>query len=38
MFYEVIGCNPETGRPNRGKLVELGLEWVEELLRERKGS
>lgn len=37
MFYEVIGCNPETGRPNRGKLVELGLEWVEELLRERQG-
>jgi aldehyde:ferredoxin oxidoreductase len=32
MMYEVIGCDPETGRPNRGKLLELGLDWVEELL------
>jgi aldehyde:ferredoxin oxidoreductase len=31
-MYEVIGCDPETGRPHRGKLLELGLEWVEELL------
>ena len=37
MLYDVIGCDPETGRPNRGKLIELGLEWVEELLRERQG-
>jgi aldehyde:ferredoxin oxidoreductase len=32
MFYEMIGCDPETGRPHRGKLMELDLEWVEELL------
>jgi len=32
MFYEMIGCDAETGRPHRGKLMELDLEWVEELL------
>jgi aldehyde:ferredoxin oxidoreductase len=31
-YYEIIGCDPETGRPNRGKLLELGLDWVEDLL------
>jgi len=35
-MYEVMGCDPGTGRPHRGKLLELGLEWVEELL--NKGS
>ena len=33
MFYEVIGFDPEAGRPGRGKWIELGLEWVEEILR-----
>jgi len=33
LFYDIIGCDPETGRPGRGELVELGLEWVDELLR-----
>jgi hypothetical protein len=28
----MIGCDPETGRPDRGKLLELDLDWVEELL------
>jgi hypothetical protein len=37
MLYDVIGCDPETGRPNRGKLIELGLDWVEDLLRKRQG-
>jgi aldehyde:ferredoxin oxidoreductase len=32
LLYEIIGCDPETGRPHRGKLLELGLEWVDELL------
>ncbi|MBT8371250.1 MAG: aldehyde ferredoxin oxidoreductase family protein [Deltaproteobacteria bacterium] len=32
LYYEMIGCNSETGRPDRGKLLELGLEWVEKLL------
>ena len=32
LLYEVIGCDPTTGKPRRGKLIELGLEWVEELL------
>jgi len=32
LFYEMIGCDAVTGRPHRGKLMELGLEWVEELL------
>ena len=31
-YYDMIGCDPETGRPDRGKLLEWGLEWVEELL------
>ena len=31
LFYDVTGVDPETGRPRKGKLVELGLEWVEEL-------
>ena len=39
MLYDVIGCDPETGRPHRGKLMELGLQWVDELLNEgAKGS
>lgn len=32
LLYDVIGCNPTTGRPERGKLIELGLEWVDDLL------
>jgi len=32
IFYEMIGCDAETGRPRHGKLLELGLEWVEELM------
>jgi len=32
LYYEMINCDPETGRPARGKLMELGLEWVEEML------
>ena len=29
-LYEVLGVDPETGKPHRGKLLELGLDWVEE--------
>jgi aldehyde:ferredoxin oxidoreductase len=32
LYYEMINCDPETGRPARGKLMELGLDWVEEKL------
>ncbi|MFQ5484624.1 MAG: aldehyde ferredoxin oxidoreductase family protein [Desulfobacterales bacterium] len=32
IFYEMIGCDPKNGRPDRGKLLELDLEWVEALL------
>ena len=32
LYYDMIGCDPETGRPRRAKLLELGLEWVEEAL------
>ena len=32
LYYEMIGCDPDSGRPRRGKLLELGLDWVEELL------
>lgn len=34
LFYDIIGCDPETGRPLRGKLVEMDLEWVDALLNE----
>jgi aldehyde:ferredoxin oxidoreductase len=34
LFYEITGCDPKTGRPSRGKLVELDLEWVDKLLSE----
>jgi aldehyde:ferredoxin oxidoreductase len=34
LYYEMIGCDPQNGRPHRGKLLELGLEWVEEMLEE----
>ena len=32
LFYEIIGCDPESGRPCRGKLMELDLEWADEIL------
>jgi aldehyde:ferredoxin oxidoreductase len=32
LYYEMIGCQPETGRPSRAKLLELGLDWVDKLL------
>lgn len=35
LYYEMIGCNPDTGRPHRGRLMELNLEWVEDLLNQR---
>jgi len=34
LYYEMIGCDPESGRPRRGKLMELGLEEVNDLLGE----
>ncbi|HEC61068.1 MAG TPA: aldehyde ferredoxin oxidoreductase, partial [bacterium] len=34
LLYKLSGCDPSTGRPGREKLIELGLEWVEELLEE----
>ena len=35
LFYEITGTDPQSGRPSRGKLVELDLEWVDALLREK---
>lgn len=32
LFHDISGCDPETGRPRRGKLMEMDLEWVEEML------
>jgi aldehyde:ferredoxin oxidoreductase len=32
LYYDMIGCDPDSGRPQRCKLLELGLEWIEELL------
>ena len=33
LYYEMIDCDPQTGRPGRAKLLELGLEWVAESLK-----
>jgi aldehyde:ferredoxin oxidoreductase len=33
-YYAVSGWDPETGYPTWGKLVELGLEWVANKVRE----
>jgi len=30
-YYEILGLDAASGRPLRGKLLELGLEWVEEV-------
>ena len=27
-YYELAGCDPDTGYPTRAKLTELGLEWL----------
>jgi aldehyde:ferredoxin oxidoreductase len=32
LYHEMIGCHAETGRPRRAKLLELGLDWVDELM------
>jgi len=32
LYYEMINCDPATGRPTRGKLMELDLDWVDEML------
>ncbi|MBW2408735.1 MAG: aldehyde ferredoxin oxidoreductase family protein [Deltaproteobacteria bacterium] len=32
LYYEMIGCDPQSGRPRPGKLLELDLEWLEEIL------
>jgi len=31
-YYTIVGCDPQTGRPLAGKLMELDLEWVEALI------
>lgn len=36
LYYDMVGCDPDTGRPRRGKLLEFGLDWVAESLN-RKG-
>ncbi|MCL5046166.1 MAG: aldehyde ferredoxin oxidoreductase family protein [Actinobacteria bacterium] len=32
LYYEMKGWDPETGRPGRARLEELGLGWVSEAL------
>ena len=32
LYYEMINCDSDTGRPSHEKLIELGLDWLEELL------
>ena len=32
MFYSMMGWDPETGVPTRGKLQELDIEWVADYL------
>jgi len=33
LYYEMIQCDPDTGRPLPEKLLELDLGWVEELMK-----
>jgi len=37
MYYEMIGCDPDSGRPHRAKLLEMDLGWVDELLSQQSG-
>jgi aldehyde:ferredoxin oxidoreductase len=30
LYYEMMGWDLEQGRPRRGKLIELNLEWLVE--------
>jgi aldehyde:ferredoxin oxidoreductase len=32
LYYDMIGCDSNTGRPTRSKLLELGLDWIQDLL------
>ena len=34
LYYEMCGWDKETGAPTAGKLHELGIGWVAELLYE----
>lgn len=31
LYYQMIGCDPETGHPTLAKLAELGIEWAAEI-------
>jgi hypothetical protein len=31
-YHQLMGWDARTGRPRKGKLRELGLGWVDELL------
>ncbi len=32
LYYDMIGCDPDSGRPRHAKLLDLGLDWVAEML------
>jgi aldehyde:ferredoxin oxidoreductase len=36
LFYEAMGWDPKEGVPTRGKLAELNLFWLDELLKDRR--
>jgi aldehyde:ferredoxin oxidoreductase len=38
LYYEMVGWDRKTGIPLRGKLVELGIGWVDDHLREARGA
>lgn len=31
-YYAIVDCDPATGRPSPGKLVQMNLEWVQPML------
>ena len=31
LYYQMIGCDPQTGHPTPAKLAELGVEWAAEI-------
>lgn len=36
MYYEAMGWDPQEGVPTRGKLAELNLFWLDELIQEKR--
>jgi len=38
LYYEAMGWDPQEGVPTRGKLAELNLFWLDELVKDKRGK